>query len=247
MDEQIEAVEQAIETAFRTSPRVLASASLISLAVGVTVGVAWANRRLQRKYEDLSNKEIELAQDHYEELYQERVQQLEEKLEKASASKNPRVITDAKVVSVRVGGTGTTIVEVPEDVRQTFVDYGNRGKVRGTPMANDPELAETDIRDLANRDTSVAHYITEDEFNENLEDFEQFSLTYYCGDGVLTDDHDQPVEDIALLIDPGIINLFLADENLSTVHCRNPKLSALYEIERSDGEYSKEVAGFTDS
>jgi hypothetical protein len=215
MDEQIEAVEKVVEVAFRTSPRVLTAVSLISLAVGASVGAVLANKRLKRKYEDIANREVAQAREHYENLS----------------------LRGAETGEVRgiLNGSGTTrVVVAPPEVVSAMRAY------QGDPT--NPELAETDVGYMMDRDTSKPHFISEDEFNAAELDYQQPTLTYFVLDETLTDDRDEIIVDVAETVSTEVLLMFHADPELNTIHVRNPHRQLDFEIVRG-GSYAKDVAG----
>lgn len=86
--------------------------------------------------------------------------------------------------------------------------------------------------------------MTFDEYNADRL-YAEAEVMYYTGDQTITDDKDEPIE-------PGVINEMFGEENLRTfgdkfvIHIANPKLGLKFEVTRTDGEFSKMVAGFTD-
>lgn len=86
------------------------------------------------------------------------------------------------------------------------------------------------------------YQITDGMFQEA--DFTQIQLTYYAGDGVLSDDRDDVIEDPAVLVGvefPKWFGDLSGDENV--VFIRNGAREADFEITRSEGKYGEEVAG----
>ena len=71
------------------------------------------------------------------------------------------------------------------------------------------------------------YIITPDEFGE-FDDYETISLTYYA-DGVLTDDMDEPIEDVDGLVGVDSLSHFGEYED-DSVFVRNDRMKADYEI-----------------
>ena len=69
--------------------------------------------------------------------------------------------------------------------------------------------------------------ISPDEFGE-LEEYEIISLTYYA-DGILTDERDEPIEDVEGSVGRKSLRTFGEHED-DAVHVRNDRLHAYYEI-----------------
>jgi len=86
------------------------------------------------------------------------------------------------------------------------------------------------------------YQITDGMFQEA--DFTQIQLTYYAGDGVLSDDRDDVIEDPATLVGvefPKWFGDLSGDDNVAFI--RNGAREADFEITRSEGKYGEEVAG----
>lgn len=81
--------------------------------------------------------------------------------------------------------------------------------------------------------------IDPNEFGE-IEDYELITLIYYI-DGVLTDDHDIPVEDVEGTVGKDSLNTFGEYED-DAVHVRNDRLHAYYEILLEMRNYHGEIA-----
>jgi len=80
---------------------------------------------------------------------------------------------------------------------------------------------------------------------EDYEDYDKLTITYYSGDQVLTDDADKVIPEIDKTI--GLLNLkkFGKDsDNADIVYVRNEKLKTDFEIARVDGSYTSIVLGF---
>jgi hypothetical protein len=87
------------------------------------------------------------------------------------------------------------------------------------------------------------YQITDGMFQEA--DFTQIQLTYYEGDGVLSDDRDDVIEDPQTMVGTEFPKWFgdlSGDENV--VFIRNGAREVDFEITRSGGSYGEEVAGF---
>lgn len=88
------------------------------------------------------------------------------------------------------------------------------------------------------------YVLTGDEYEENETDYQQVTLTFYSKDGVLTDIHEDRIEDIESIIGTDALREFgqhCDDDNV--VHVRNERLQLEYEIVRSPSSYAQEVLG----
>ena len=142
------------------------------------------------------------------------------------------VPVDVKELEARMN-SGTPI-EVTETTTNIFVD--------GNPVEEFDYAAE-----VAKRDPDEPYVITHDEFMEGENGFVQTTMTYYNGDDILTDDQDIPVVDIEAVVGSENLSKFgYGSRDRNVVYVRNEKLEQEYEIAFSQGEFSKEVAGFTE-
>ena len=78
------------------------------------------------------------------------------------------------------------------------------------------------------------HVITPEEFGDCGYELETL---YYYADGVLTDDQDEPIEDVENVVGIGATDHFGEHEE-DAVHVRNERYKIDYEILRVDGKYS---------
>lgn len=77
--------------------------------------------------------------------------------------------------------------------------------------------------------------ITEDQFNDEHDDYDKISLTYYSN-GVLVDDQDIPIDEPDLVVGFPTLNMF-GDDEVNVVHVRNDILTTDYEITRDFNDY----------
>lgn len=97
--------------------------------------------------------------------------------------------------------------------------------------------------DMSTRSAEHPYVISYDEYEEAEGDFSQTSLTYYEGDNVLTDERDQPINDIDTVVGDNNLQFGLASGDKNIVFVRNHQLEADFEIARDHGYYSQEVLG----
>ena len=85
------------------------------------------------------------------------------------------------------------------------------------------------------------------EFEDNLADYDQISLTYYDGDDTLCDDDDKRVPDIDRVIGQRNLEYFgHASDDERVVYIRNERFGTDYEVFKNDGEYTVTVLGLSD-
>lgn len=105
-----------------------------------------------------------------------------------------------------------------------------------------PKKEETVEEETPDPRTSMSIYvISEEEFMEDG-DFDKVSLEYFCGDGVLVDDRDIPVEDPDKILGEGTLDDFVVIDDVD-MYVRNENISIDYEITKSEGSYRDFIEG----
>src|SRR5687768_3090425 len=142
-------------------------------------------------------------------------------------------------------------IEVPEPVVELITQYAGEKR---TPIAYD-KIVPTKVREVEpeevpepqqknvfqERDNRGEVYvITPEEFEEGEPEYPTTTLTYYAIDGVVTDVHEDIIEDYDTILGAEFVKNFAEDQ---TVHVRNEDLCIDYEIIRSPSSYVKEVLG----
>ena len=102
--------------------------------------------------------------------------------------------------------------------------------VQSSGYATQSEIEEQDVDNV-----EKPYVISPDEFAE-FEDYETVSLTYY-EDGILTDDNNEMVDDIAGTVGKDFVRHF-GDYEDDAVHIRNDGKKCDYEILRDSRNYS---------
>lgn len=80
---------------------------------------------------------------------------------------------------------------------------------------------------------------------DDFEDYDRITITYYDEDEVLTDDADKVIPDVNKTVGTANLKRFGKDsDNPDIVYIRNEKLRTDFEIARVSGSYTKIVLGF---
>ena len=123
------------------------------------------------------------------------------------------------------------VVEEPEEQDKLEIRHYN-AMVKKYDTAN-----ESNKKPSINYDEP--YVISPDEFGD-IDDYETITLHYYEGDGYLTDDNDELVDDADEVIGWDSLNHFGEYED-DAVHVRNDRYKADYEILKCIGNYKDEV------
>lgn len=216
---------------------VIAGAFLVS-AVSATGGFFLAKKVLKEKYEAIADEEIAKAKEFYSALYNK-----PEPAELVEQFGSPVVAEPVGQAVDALRSYGHPGVTAPGEAEEGVVV--NVTNVFTEAEANDTwDLAE----EMKNRSEQVPYIISNEEFLIGEKDYDQESMTYYEGDGVLADERDQMVPESDEKVGDGNLQRFghgSKDKNM--LYVRNDKMELDFEIALSEGEYAKEVMGFEHS
>ena len=211
---------------FGVSPSAVALGSVVvAFAAGAGAGYLLS----KRQFEALADIEIANFKAEYAERQEAHIIAMEvanqNRIEKGEL---PTMVEDLKYA---------TSSATPEPVVQTQRIFDTAQKV---PDWN--EEAEEEVRKVES-----IYILNRDEFFTNMHDFDEHQLTYYEGDDVLCDGHDQVITNVVEQVGTECLSKFgygSQDDNI--VYLQNERLRTVYEITRTDGKYSETVLGIED-
>lgn len=172
---------------------------LFIFAAGAGIGSAVTWKILKTKYDKVYEEEIAEAKEYYKELY-----------------KTPKQDEEAPAEEETVEETLTTVSYQKPDLKQYYNMILEQGYSAEEETNTDEEEAAIDR----------PYVISPEEFDEY--GYDTISLTYYA-DGVLTDDGDEPIDDIDDIVGLESLNHFGEYED-DSVFVRNDRLKCDYEI-----------------
>lgn len=277
MDETLNIMDETLtsmgapEIVFRTNKLLVVGVGLLSLAAGAAGGYFVANRVLEKKYVEIAEQEIEEAKRFYSainkvdyptpgDMVKDLIDTDDEEVPQAEETDKAKLERDAKEAylkytgnykskgGVTVEGETITVTETEETEageKETVTEVVTHNiLVDGKPLDRDDEAWE---KEVAERSEDRPYVISEEEFFENEQDFEQWSMTYYAGDDVLTTEKDEVVEDVDAMVGEGNLQKFgHMSKDMHLVYIKNNKRGLDFEIARSRGKYTVEVLGLED-
>lgn len=224
-------------------------------ALGGGLGYKFAMKKYFNAYEQVMAEEIEKTKQFYSNLYKEQYPTPGDLAKERGVEVSDVKLEEATVALRKYQG----VTVKPEDLEQQpdamsmVVD-----DLRKDPdveveieveerniFDNGPQL----IIDKENRDHSKPYVVDYDEYVEHPQGFDEIQMTYYAGDGVLSDDNDEHVPDVDGLI--GNMNLMMFgasdpdDPHILLIRNEAKKLDI--EVTYSEGKYAHEVLGFEHS
>lgn len=249
-------------------------ASALSAGIGAAGGFLFAKKKYELKYEQIAKQEIEDSKEFYKRL--NKVGDDGETLtpEEVMEQRHGRAAIDALRVYQGTPLPDEIVIVDPEEsaayleqVEGRVIDHAEiqsmsltadgLGKVEivkrniFTDAQNDQNYVDDNFDyeiELASRSEDAPYVISHDEFFQNELDYEQVSLTYYEGDGVLLDDKDMPIPDTDDIVgDDNLVRFGHGSKDNNIVYVRNDHRSMDFEIARSTGEYAVDVLGFDEN
>jgi len=253
--EQIDTVTGEIENVVeivRNNPVVLAAVVVVGLAVGAAGGYLVAKTQLQKKYEELSNDEIEKAKRFYADF---------NKVDADGEPLTPQQVFESKhspeaMEALRVYKGELPVVDVDEErllnkIDQTLEEKTVEAKAtigRSDETVNVFSDPGFDLDEEAKYRTADQPYVlTHDEFFESAKNYEMITVTYYAVDDVLCDERDQPIPDTDGTVgDDNLVRFGHGSNDKNVVYVRNDKLESDYEVTKHNGSYLEDVLGMID-
>lgn len=203
------------------------------LLLGVNLGFFVAKKYMQTKYDKLAEelREKYAAEVREARLSYERAKQNWEKPELKE------VVEELGYSPAEQQAINEVEAEVEEETRNVF----ETATVDGWDY-------ESEIERRSHLDPEVPFIIHRDEFFQNEDDeYDQTTITYYAGDDVLCDERDEVLEPRDHIV--GSDNLKMmgtghgsGDPNV--LYIRNPRTCSDFEVVMNEGKYSEDALGF---
>jgi hypothetical protein len=225
--------------------------AFVGVLVGATSAWHYKSRQLEEKwaqiYDGIAQEEVEKARVYYARLH------------KRDEYSDPTVIADQSSVERIIGAGGYRPVDdsvssvsddSPEespalDAHFTVKEDGeieqNLFAVNEEPEDDWDYDKELEYRSTLDKD--VPYIIHHDEYFQNETDYNQITLTYFEGDGVLSDERDLPAEVKETVGEEAVENFGHGSKDKNVVYVRNDRLEIDIEILRSENSYAKMVHG----
>lgn len=207
-----------------TNLRLIATAA-VCLTVGSAIGYKYAEKKLLSEFEERLERETNLVRRMYKPDH-ETPQDMVEKLHGEAL----------KIMEEYQNGTDESPMVPPQEPKEPVAYH----KIRPSTVEIGKKEEKVIHRSVFEpTDDRGPIFIISPEENEEG-GFENATWTYYAGDGVVTDIHEDRIEDFEKYIGTDFVNHF-GESN--TVYVRNEITLFDYEIVRSHGSYRQEVLG----
>ena len=192
------------------------SLCILTFILGAVSGSLVTYKLLKNKYEEIAQEEI----DSVKEMYRN---------SQGECMPNPEIEEQKEVAKKSM--EKPDIMEYSKKIKDC--NYSDYSKTEHNKPEEGPE----------EKDTSDPYVISPDEFGED-DTYDRINLTYYA-DGVLADENDEEVENVDGTVGLNSLETFGTYED-DSVHVKNDRLRAYYEILRDERNYEDVMAGRPD-
>ena len=214
---------------------------------GVGTGVISSKAFFKARYEEILNLEVASVKTVYNE-------KMKENLAKTLET-DPVTVSDDELSVVKTALTSLGYASVSDILKRSFSENEYRN-VFDTYENSEENDEDTDEESDEDPDEVDEDEIDPDDIREPIEiidftsydmdypNYDKLVITYYEADDTLADERGEIMDDISNTVGLDSLTKFGVKSNFqNTVHVRNHKISADYEISRVPGAYSEEILG----
>lgn len=203
------------------------------------------NKRMEDKLEVLLDLETAKIRNHYEEKYKDepgdKQDGAEEEPVETKQAKKMRTAREKDLMRLRqqLAGNGYVSKEDEEDMDEKL---DNQKDAPGILVNDGGELRTTDPND--DRDPTRPYVINIVEYNEEHEEYEKQTITWYAGDQTLADEDEEVIPDIERTVGSDALTRFgdgSQDKNI--VYVRNDRIAVDFEVVYEEGGYAALILG----
>ena len=188
----------------------------LAFVLGAAGGSFATYKLLKKKYEEIAQEEIDSVKEMY-------------RSSQGECTTNPEIEEQKEVAKKSMDKPD--IMEYSKKIKDC--NYSDYSKTERNKSEEGPE----------EKDMSDPYVISPEEFGED-DTYDRINLTYYA-DGVLADENDEEVENVDGTVGLDSLETFGTYED-DSVHVKNDRLRAYYEILRDERNYEDVMAGRPD-
>lgn len=227
----------------------------LTAASGVCWGYVLASKELEEKFDDELRHRLDIEVDKIRNYYA--ILNKETQPEDHSEGDIPDdVVIDTQnlVIPKELLATPEGRKRVMEQISEA-IEPGDARELVGEDRFPEEEPEETPVvvnafdeqALLDERGGDVPYVISKEEYLRNDAGFESYKLTWFEGDGVLIDEHDDAIPDTEAVVgDRNLQRFGQLSGNNNIVYVRNDSSSCLFEIVRDPGTASEALFGVPD-
>lgn len=200
--------------------------------VGFGTGAFITQRKLEAKFEEILEKEVQDTKNYYRTLY---------KVDISSPTEHPNLKEATKSQQKKY-----------EDIVED--EYDSNEEVEDTQKQPDPSWTRDVAPELQDREVVMTiqnpsseippYLVEEEEYHENEPAFDQIEVVYYMGDRVLVEAPDDPWENPAEYLGEDYNDILgVLDREATEIFVRNNDRAEFYHIELDTETYADKFAG----
>lgn len=212
-----------------------------TLLAGGAGGYILADRILKSKYEAIAQEEIDSVKETYKRLYKQ-----EEFATPATTAMTLARERGEEIIEEQSYSGAPLDYQLVDEIADTVNELNEMGTVVPPVINifNKTVVLENDEPDLSDRGPDEPYHISVDEFMENESDYEQATIMWYDGDGILVDERDERIDDVDSTIGIKHLSYFgRASKEAHIVYVRNERIRMDFEIVKSDERYAVAILG----
>lgn len=215
-------------------------------AAGAGVGFLVARNILEKKYARLLDEEIRRTKEFFGADYEGSQEGLDDPEFMQDAINAAEALTEYSTGDIKIAPA-----VLAQELERTVTAYNKPGA---------PYVVEEEVIDIESNvaatptdpDARSPYLITFGEFDANETGAEQITVSFYAGDGIVTDETDQVIsaDRVEQIIGTDNLNKFGTnkedpDMDPNVIYVRCERFNMDFEVARSQGSYSVEVLGET--
>jgi hypothetical protein len=208
--------------------------AVVSLAAGLSAGYLFAKHQLRTAFDQQLKEEIQQTKEFYARLYKKDEFETPEEAVEALVPEAADALRKYQGISPAPSVSEEHRKQAQETLRNIFK----------TKEKTDTTIPE---KEKQQRTEEAPFILEKDEFDEGELEYTQSTLTYYAGDGILTDARDDIIEEVDKTIGDNNVERFgYGSGDPNVLYVRNDVLEIDFEVLRHEGTYKKHVAGLDD-
>lgn len=210
--------------------------AIVALAAGSAAGYFFAKSQLQSEFDEQMKLEIAQTKEFYARYYKTKEFETPETAVETLVPAAADALRSYQGINPAPSVTEEHRKKAQETLRNIFSD-----------KAEEPSESVLPEREKLNRTEEAPYVLEKDEYFENESGYTQSSLTYFDGDGILTDARDDVIDEVDKTIGEYNLKKFgHGSGDPRVVYIRNDVLELEFEVLKHDATYKKHVAGLDD-
>jgi hypothetical protein len=235
--ENLEETAKAVRAFGISNVTFLGAGLVVGISVGFFLGYRFNREKIRAEEFENSKREIEQIREAYR-----------ERNEIAPEKPSLEDVVEKKGYVV-VEGEEPPRPTRPPVVVQPPLSEKQQNEVENLVQRIETNAFEWDYEtEVLKRSKNHPYVIHQDEYNENADEHNQLVWTYYAGDNILADEHDEIVTRPELVVgEPNLKRFGHGSDDTDVVFVRNERLEIDFEICRSWKSFAHEVQGLDEN